>query len=139
MSVVALGNSLRSGEKALNKNYSRTSAAIKKNISSLTTSTETQTSTGILSTMHQIKIDLHFAFTVDFMKSVKCKIYGCRAYHVPGGWGIPLEGLINGDAQSVRVCFLGFLSQGVNFITFSFLKLGIFFGKSYGKQGMLFG
>ncbi|XP_078356309.1 echinoderm microtubule-associated protein-like 2 isoform X2 [Oculina patagonica] len=44
MSVAALGNSLKSEEKASNKNYSRTSAAIKKHNSSLTTSTETQTS-----------------------------------------------------------------------------------------------
>lgn len=53
MSVVALGNSLKSGEKASNKNYSRTSAAIKKNNSSLTTSTETQTSTGKYNALHQ--------------------------------------------------------------------------------------
>lgn len=46
MSVVALGNSLRSGEKAAasNRNHSRTSAAVKKHNSSLTASTETQTS-----------------------------------------------------------------------------------------------
>lgn len=47
MSVVTLGNSLRSGEKQLIKNNGRTSAAVvKKQDSSFTTTTETQNSLG---------------------------------------------------------------------------------------------
>lgn len=47
MSVVTLGNSLRSGEKQPIKNNGRTSAAVvKKQDSSFTTTTETQNSLG---------------------------------------------------------------------------------------------
>lgn len=53
MSVVALGNSLRSEEKAAasNRNYSRTGAAVKNHHSNLTASTETQTSSGVVNTV----------------------------------------------------------------------------------------
>ena len=53
MSVVALQNSLRSEEKAAvsNRNHGRTSAAVKKHNSSLTASTETQTSSGVVNTV----------------------------------------------------------------------------------------
>lgn len=45
VSVVALGNSLKSDGRMSNRNYSRTSV-VKKQNSSLTVSTETQTSSG---------------------------------------------------------------------------------------------
>jgi len=54
MSVVALGNSLRSEEKgaaSINRNNSRTGGALKKYHSNLTASTETQTSSGVLNTV----------------------------------------------------------------------------------------
>ena len=51
MSVVALGNSLRSEEKAAasdSNSKGRPSAAVKKHNSSVTASTETQTSSGVV-------------------------------------------------------------------------------------------
>ena len=45
VSIVALGNSLKSDGRVSNRNYSRTSA-VKKQNSSLTVNTETQTSSG---------------------------------------------------------------------------------------------
>ena len=84
VSIVALGNSLKSDGRMSNRNYSRTSA-VKKQNSSLTVSTETQTSSG---TAVKLFFKMSYAvqiktFSVHFFGKIQNRIFDPRS---PGSW-----------------------------------------------------